>query len=142
MAYSRMCTAIATEHALQLTDAIFQLLRFRITDNRLVRISRPGTSVARNSAQRLIFCSVVHLRRRTSSVSNSTCLKSLDISLYTSLCLSHSAYTDCPVEMDMLTTLRDLPNSRQIVLMYLPCTRERRIFEIVSTTSIQIKGLR
>ena len=41
------------------------------------------------------------------------------------------------------TTFRDTPNSRQIALIVLPCTREsRRIFRIVSTTSIQIKSLR
>lgn len=45
------------------------------------------------------FCSVVHRLRRTSPVSNSTCRYSLDISLYPSLCLSLSAYADCPVEM-------------------------------------------
>src|SRR5690606_26501392 len=45
------------------------------------------------------FCSVVHRLRRTSPVSNSTCRYSLDISLSSSLCLSLSAYADCPVEM-------------------------------------------
>src|SRR5690606_24530471 len=41
----------------------------------------------------------VHRLRRTSPVSNSTCRYSLDISLSSSLCLSLSAYADCPVEM-------------------------------------------
>lgn len=44
------------------------------------------------------FCSVVHRLRRTSPVSNSTCRYALDISLSSSLCLSLSAYADCPVE--------------------------------------------
>ena len=44
------------------------------------------------------FCSVVHRLRRTSPVSSSTCRYSLDISLSPSLCLSLSAYADCPVE--------------------------------------------
>jgi len=39
------------------------------------------------------------------------------------------------------TTFRDMPSSRQIALIDLPYTREsRRIFRIVSTTSIQIKS--
>ena len=45
------------------------------------------------------FCSVVHRLRRTSPVSNSTCRYALDISLSSRLCLSLSAYADCPVEM-------------------------------------------
>jgi len=53
MAYYGIFTAIAADHAHQLTDAIFQLPRFRITDDPLVRIRRYGTSLARNSAKRL-----------------------------------------------------------------------------------------
>nr|WP_244910403.1 hypothetical protein [Agrobacterium rosae] len=37
--------------------------------------------------------------QRLHPVSSSTCRYSLDISLYPSLCLSLSAYADCPVEM-------------------------------------------
>jgi hypothetical protein len=44
------------------------------------------------------LCPVVHRLRRTSPVSNSTCRYALDRSLSSSLCLSLSAYDDCPVE--------------------------------------------
>lgn len=103
-----------------------RLLHFRIVDNRVVRIhgcstcltqepSRPVKQIRRNamaaSSRRprlsrfktllmvVSFCSLVNRLRQTSPVSNSTCRNSLDTSLSSSLCLSLSAYDDCPVEM-------------------------------------------
>lgn len=41
---------LAAEHALQLMDATFELLHFRIADNRLVRIHRCSTTLAQEPA--------------------------------------------------------------------------------------------